>query len=359
MQNARFLVLTGHLKEFSLADIVGIIRHQRKTGRLLIDYPSAPCIFFFKDGELVDAEMGALKGVQAVLMALSQPPSAPFNFNPLIQPSEKSINDSLQKVVLKMLGCLEDDVVFNIERQSLHAEQKIGPPVVESHGKVESPVDVPLFERKVIPERTTPALPVPVIGGTSQQNSRKRLLISAGALLLLGAIPPVAALTGVLGRKATHAVSRSEPIKPEESAPAPLESIHTPFDTSDEASAFDQAAGVEPAREKVRHSPRAAAPKKPEAEAEALTTPEVVPSAAPSDKKSAEAPAVQGGTPSADSTITVVTRVENGRVVEAYVANQRRGMEAFEASALRAARQRHFPPGTTGSEKMQIKIGKQ
>jgi hypothetical protein len=54
----------------------------------------------------------------------------------------------------------------------------------------------------------------------------------------------------------------------------------------------------------------------------------------------------------------VVTRVEDGRVVEAYVANRRPGMEAFEASAMRAARRRQFPPGTKGSEKVQIKVGK-
>ena len=95
--------LTGHLKEYPLSDVFGILRHQRKTGRLLIDYPASPCAFFFKDGELVDARMGAMEGLQAILLATNMPDS-PFNFNPLIQPSEHSVNNSLRKLALGMIG---------------------------------------------------------------------------------------------------------------------------------------------------------------------------------------------------------------------------------------------------------------
>jgi hypothetical protein len=38
MQNSRFVVLTGHLSNYPLSDLIGILRHQKKTGRLLIEY---------------------------------------------------------------------------------------------------------------------------------------------------------------------------------------------------------------------------------------------------------------------------------------------------------------------------------
>ena len=104
MQHSRFLVLTGHLNDYPLSDLVGILRHQQKTGRLLIEYPNSPASFFFNEGELVDAQLDNLSGLQAVCVALAQPPSS-FNFNPLIRPTRRSIENSLQKVVSELLGC--------------------------------------------------------------------------------------------------------------------------------------------------------------------------------------------------------------------------------------------------------------
>ncbi len=104
MQHSRFLVLTGHLNDYPLSDLVGILRHQQKTGRLLIEYPNSPASFFFNEGELVDAQLDNLSGLQAICVALAQPPSS-FNFNPLIRPTRRSIENSLQKVVSELLGC--------------------------------------------------------------------------------------------------------------------------------------------------------------------------------------------------------------------------------------------------------------
>ena len=85
MQNTRFTVLTGHLNDYPLGDLIGILRHQQKTGRLLIEYPKGPASFFFNEGELVDAQLGDLSGLQAICVAVGQPP-ANFNFNPLVRP---------------------------------------------------------------------------------------------------------------------------------------------------------------------------------------------------------------------------------------------------------------------------------
>ncbi|HKG45963.1 MAG TPA: DUF4388 domain-containing protein [Pyrinomonadaceae bacterium] len=107
MQNDRFVVLTGHLSNYPLSDLVGILRHQRKSGRLLIEYAKGPATFFFHNGELIDARMNELAGLQAICVALAQP-EASFNFNPLIQSPRRSIESSLQRAVAELFGCWDE-----------------------------------------------------------------------------------------------------------------------------------------------------------------------------------------------------------------------------------------------------------
>ena len=108
--NDRFVVLTGHLNNYPLSDLIGILRHQRKSGRLLIEYPKGPATFFFQNGELIDARMNELSGLQAIVVAMSQPEAA-FNFNPLIQSSRRSIEPALQRVVSELLGCWDESAL--------------------------------------------------------------------------------------------------------------------------------------------------------------------------------------------------------------------------------------------------------
>jgi len=108
MQNERFVVLTGHLNNYPLSDLVGILRHQRKSGRLLIEYAKGPATFFFQNGELIDARLNELTGLQAICVALAQP-EASFNFNPLIQSSRRSIEPSLQRAVAELFGCWDEN----------------------------------------------------------------------------------------------------------------------------------------------------------------------------------------------------------------------------------------------------------
>lgn len=110
MQATSFVALTGHLNEYPLTDLISTLRRQRKTGRLLIEYAMSPCSLYFEEGHLVDAQLNNMGGLQAVLVALSQP-NASFNFNPLIQPPRRSINESAQKVILELLGCCDEKTV--------------------------------------------------------------------------------------------------------------------------------------------------------------------------------------------------------------------------------------------------------
>lgn len=180
--NERFVVLTGHLNNYPLSDLIGILRHQRKSGRLLIEYPKGPATFFFQNGELIDARLNELTGLQAIVVAMSQPDAA-FNFNPLIQSSRRSIEPSLQRVVSELLGCWDESALQ-----------------IES-----APIPIP------IPTRPEPLALPPAPPSFIQQ--RSMVLIAAAVLIGVG-LSTVIAVTG--GFKSTDAppVVAAAPAKP-------------------------------------------------------------------------------------------------------------------------------------------------
>jgi len=57
--------------------------------------------------------------------------------------------------------------------------------------------------------------------------------------------------------------------------------------------------------------------------------------------------------------ITVELKIQDGRVAEAHVGNRQPGAEAFEATALHIARQRRYPPGTSRTEKLVLRVANQ
>ncbi len=54
--------------------------------------------------------------------------------------------------------------------------------------------------------------------------------------------------------------------------------------------------------------------------------------------------------------ITVAIEVQNGRISFASVKNHRRGMEAYEASALRLVRERKYPASKNGQESIVVRV---
>ena len=185
MQSNRFVVLTGHLSNYPLPDLVGILRHQRKSGRLLIEYAKGPAMFFFQDGELIDARMNDLIGLQAICVALAQP-EASFNFNPLIQSPRRSIEPSLQRAVSELFGCWDEG--------ALQIETTLAPQP----------------EILALP----PAPPVLV-------RQRSVLLIAAAALMVVGLSTVIAVTGGFTKSEAVTAASLPET----SSQPAPVAAV--------------------------------------------------------------------------------------------------------------------------------------
>ena len=178
MQNNRFVVLTGHLSNYPLSDLVGILRHQRKSGRLLIEYPKGPATFFFQNGELIDARMNDLIGLQAICVALAQP-EASFNFNPLIQSPRRSIDPSLQRAVSELFGCW-DESALQIESAAYSGSR----PLRHAAGSAS----------RTLSGRRSELLALPP--GPSSLVQRRSVILIAAAVVIVVGLSTVIAVTG-------------------------------------------------------------------------------------------------------------------------------------------------------------------
>src|SRR5258705_4604853 len=329
MQNPRFVVMTGHLSNYPLSDVVGILRLQRKSGRLLIEYPGGPASLFFQDGELVDAQLNELSGLQAICVALGKP-EASFNFNPLVKITRRSIDQSLQRVVSELFGCW-DDSVLQIETTATANEsdstKRIGPSAIHPS----------------LPYRSEP-LALPPARSVTLQN-RSILLMSAAGLMMLG-LSTVIAVTGRFNsargilpstEQTAQAASESAIV----SAPNPVRpEIQTRAAGSNGLAKATRTPAVSDRLR--RKDPGVPASNESRSEAAAPI---------PEDKPSGEAV-------SALQSINVVMQIENGRVLKASVANPQPGNDGYEALALRIAKQRRYPAKVTGEETVKISVTK-
>jgi cytoskeletal protein RodZ len=57
--------------------------------------------------------------------------------------------------------------------------------------------------------------------------------------------------------------------------------------------------------------------------------------------------------------VAVQLTIQDGRVAEAHIGNRQPGAEAFEATALHIARQRRYPPGTSRTETLVVRVANQ
>ena len=302
MQNNRFVVLTGHLSSYPLSDLVGILRHQRKSGRLLIEYPKGPATFFFQNGELIDARMNELIGLQAICVALAQP-EASFNFNPLIQSPRRTIDPSFQRAVSELFGCWDET--------ALQIESTATPP------SLEAPTNSAASGSRTLAGRRTELLALPP-GPSSLVQKRSLLLIAAAVVIVIGLSTVIAVTGGFKGNQTADASSaqnqsQSAPVAaPVEVQKAAVAAVVRPSRTASER------------REEKRNKP--VTENKPEIDSE-------------------PSPAIK-----------VVMQIENGRVLKASVANHKPGMDSYEALALRIARQRRYPTTASGGETVTINV---
>ncbi len=419
MLERRFVVLTGHTSDQPLPDLVAILRRQRKTGRLVVDYKVAPGSFYFKEGELVDAQIGTLDGMQAICVMLAQP-EASFNFNPLIPPRRHSIDTSSQKVVLELIGCWEEKVITGTSVSGENQPPTLPacpptplaergfqdksdpltlPPYSPSGDRVLNPgveykqaalppfiPDAPIHQVAEVTEvsntesgttsrraltRLKEILFLPSTADRATTDRREKILIAStvGVLLVL-CIAALVALT-------IRFNGREESVSP---TPAAVAAESPPSSTTRRNSKRSSTKGTSRSKNS-RKGGRSVGPNA----VERRTSPDqsvtvetnAFDAAGKNESPSPQPPEISGarvaakasedaedvkkpkGARSGEKTVTIVVEFENGRVSGAAVANRRPGMAAYEASALRIARQRRYPAGTKGSETVQVKISGQ
>jgi hypothetical protein len=358
VERTQFVVLTGHLDDRPLPDLVRTLRAQRKSGRLQVEYPDAPGSFFFEDGQLVDAQLGSLRGVEALYAALSLR-GASFNFNPLVRPPERSIDRQGQKFISDLVEVPRREGLSEIRvaGRELHAPQPAPhalPPAPQNALVRLEPAAAAALTAPL--EARLDAVELAIITA-SRRFSRERLVYMIAIAFLVG-------LTAVTALQAIFT--------PAKSAPAPGAAQTNP--KPDAATASGGAAAADATRASASpatatreqggankvEAERAAPPQSSGAAKKAKVPARQTPAAAQS-AQSATAPGdAREGTQDSSArggyVVNVLMEVKDGRVAEARVLNPRPGAGAYEALALRMARQRRYPDNFTGGDTWKIKV---
>ncbi len=359
IERTQFVVLTGHLDDQPLPELIRTLRVQRKSGRLQVEYADAPGAFFFEEGQLVDAQLGALRGVEAVHAALSLR-GASFNFNPLVRPPERSIDRQEQKFISDLVETPRRDNLSEIriaggnpvsgaplQPSAQHAPLQLAP--------VPAELLAPLEERLTAVEEA--------ILSTSRKHSRERLAFAVVISFLVGLSVVMAAqsLFNPSQPAAAPALVAAVPAsqKPEAAAATTTTTTTTagavepePVSAAPPKKEQEGAAPVE--RTRVAASQGAAAMKKAErttATGQAQTQKSAV-AASKEARRASGDDAQQGG----GYVVNVIVEVKNGRVANARVMDSRPSASAFEAVALDKARQRRYPDNFSGAERLRIRV---
>jgi hypothetical protein len=321
MNNPRFVILTGHLEDYPLSDLVGILRHQRKTGRLLIEYAKGPAILFFHEGDLVDAKVNNLSGLQAICFALGQPPAS-FNFNPLIQPTQRTIEKSLQRTVSELFGCWDET---NVQIEA-------GPVAIPMLEAAAADVSQPALPAYQVERLALPAAPI------SSRRPVSMFVMAAAALATLGVSTAIALSGGFRSSGNVSPAAVGEKSKFE---------TYVGWAASTQGSLLPKNALESLIRSRSQVN-RATARKNDK------------PLKARNASTSSESREREGQQPSNANSqapaVTVVMEIEGGRVLRASIANPKPGMDSYEAMALRIARQRRYPAQQNGRETVKIKV---
>jgi hypothetical protein len=382
------MALTGQLSDMSLAELIEFFCNQRKTGRLKIDYQRGHSVFFIKEGELVDAKVGALSGAEAVYFSLTLP-NAAFDFSPDVQATRRTIEDPWTQVVLEGLRRLDEgnspteadafgawspsetefaQMLDQVDNLDAARQQKASTKKAAAGSTRADAVDA-TSTRSESQRADSAAEPFSMmVESASGGGSKKKFMLAgvAAAVLLACAVAAVPLLKRSAKGEPARATATAPPAESlaqtspatGETAAAPDATGETPdatAETADASAAAADAARREASdRERRERERRERARKEDEAakNVDAAADPAAV-AAAATPKPIAPAPAA----PSGPKSVRVsVTYDEAGRVMQASVAGATPGAEAYGSTAVRIARGKHFPAGKPGSTVITIPV---
>jgi hypothetical protein len=335
IERTQFVVLTGHLNEQPLPELIRRLRVQRKSGRLQVEYKDGPAAFFFDEGQLVDAQMGALRGVEALYAALALEGGS-FNFNPLVKPPDRNIDEQGRRFI--------EDLVESPRREGLAEIRAEGrgleavPPHL--HPQQRAALQLPSAAELTAPLEERLTAVEGAIVSASSRFSRERLVYAVVISFLVGLslITTLNVLYGPFFRKPAVAVAQS---------PAPSAEV---MNATEAAPSQTAAAPSQTAAAKEQSSPQTP---RPEERATPRTEQPPVPASAAvvGSRRFDGSPQVRR-----EYVVEVLVEVKSGAVTDARVWNPRPGAAAYESVALKMARERTYPAGFTGGERLRIRV---
>jgi len=278
--------------------------------------------------------------LQAVCVARAQPPSS-FNFNPLIVPSSRSIDNSMQRVVSELLGCWDESAV-QIEA------------IATEKASWTEPLAISASTSSELTSGANLALLAPAFVEQRSPTNRTVLMIAATALLMAG-LSTVIAVTGGFRNRAKIEASNSTAAPAPQNVVEPLASV--PQNQPRKGSRIQTG----PARERTP-GPGIEQTTAQDTGATANRTHENAVSDQANHALEARNKSVSDVREKKDKATTeaqsidVVMQIENGRVLKAAIAGHKPGMDSYEAMALRIARQRRYASKGTSQETVRITV---
>lgn len=314
------MALTGHLSDLSLSELIEFFCNQRKTGLLKVLYPQGPGHFYLQQGSVVDARVGALRGIDAVYFALTLP-NAKFEFSGSVEAPERTINQPWTQVVLEGLRRLDEGIPPSLGFSIDDAPQANRGDDDEDDSKIE-------LESLRVPSFLS-------FASTEALGKRKVLIGGAVAFALVASVAVIGVPAGWYNRSKAVIASSELNTTPTPQAAAPALSEPAPaVELTDQNNDAALAAKRQHDKEKAKLREEKAA---------------AVLNKAPGP--SVPAAPVSGASdvskPGPKKVAVTVTYDESGRVTQA---------SGGDATALRIARQKRFPAGKAGSTTITIPI---
>ncbi len=290
------MALTGHLSDLSLSELIEFFCNQRKSGRLRVLYPQGSGYFYLQTGSVIHAQIGVLRGIDAVYYALTLA-NAKFEFSGSAEAPERTINQPWTQVVLEGLRRLDEG---------------IAPAEAFPEGYSPDAEDAKLVNKTPTSDQVHHShVPAFLSFMNTDSSKRKPLVAGAVAVALLGAV-------------VAEAPAMPAPVLQPNVSPSPeAVAVESPATGSSQ----EDAAAIAARRQRERDRAKA------REEKAALSL--------------ASTPGLSANSAGPKKVSVTVTYDESGRVVQA---------SGGDASALRIARQKRFPPGKAGSATVTIPI---
>jgi len=321
------------LKDYTFLEVIAILSSRRESGRLHVDFNCGLSSFDFIKGELAAAYVGALTGFSAVNVALHME-GTHFRFLPNHEVGAAHFSDRNERFLLnRLLGALPEtsEVESSLEdsKQAQPNPREVRQPKPEPE-QFSSKED---FQFESVPALVNPSL---------LRTERRSQASWAVSILLIGVLA-AAAIAAFRGRPKQQAASQT---LPQTMAEATFEKSEPSSGSADKSSTVANDASTRSVSKNAGH-------KLPPTAVNPLSS--LSNNNSPKPDKAEPGVSVKARERSFRE-VPVVIRVEDGHVAEAYVSNHEPGMEAFESTAIRLARQRRYPKDQLGTQTIVFRV---